>query len=84
MVHGAVGYLLTAIGGYWVLERSSERKGNLKKIGGIVGTFILIASILGFACALWCKGGGGPMGGRGMGGMCPFSGKGAPQGMTSR
>ena len=75
MMHGTVGYLLAAIGGYWVLERSSERKANLKKIGGIVGTFIIVASILGFAMALTC----GPDGKRGMaGGMCPFSGKTAP------
>ena len=73
MMHGTVGYLLTAIGGYWVLERSSERKGNLKKVGGIVGTFIIVASILGFSYALWC----GPDGKRGMI-TCPFSGKAAP------
>ena len=75
MMHGTVGYLLTAVGGYWVLERSSERKGNLKKLGGIVGTFIIVASILGFVVALTC----GPAGKRGMmGGMCPFSSKSAP------
>lgn len=79
MMYGTVGYLLAAIGGYWVLERSSERKGNLKKIGSLLGTFVMVAGILGFACALW---GSCPMGKKGLGGLCPFSGKAAPGATT--
>lgn len=46
--------LLTAVAGYWVLERASKHKGQLKRIGQIVGLFVIIVSILGSICSVAC------------------------------
>ena len=66
--HGLVGLLLAAVAGYWVLERASERKGQLKQVGFFVGSLIIVVSILGVACSIWCMASGNA-------GMCPFGGK---------
>ena len=66
--HGLVGLLLTAVAGYWVLERASTHKGQLQKVGYFLGSVIVIASLLGVICSVWCLG-------TGKTGMCPFGGK---------
>ena len=66
--HGLVGLLLTAVAGYWVLERASTHKGQLQKVGFFVGSLILVISFLGVICNVWCMG-------TGKTGMCPFGGK---------
>lgn len=75
--HSVVGLLLTVIGGYWVLERASAHKGQLKKVGQLLGGLIIVVSLVGVACQIWClasgKGGYCPMGKKGKGGYCPFS-----------
>ncbi len=53
MMHGVGVLLLTAVAGYWVLERAATHKGELKKIGELVGGFIIVASLLGVACHAW-------------------------------
>ena len=69
MVHGMTGLLLTAVAGYWVLERSQEHKGNLKRVGQLLGVAIIVLSFLGLICAMWYPGKPGVMG---KGGLCPF------------
>ncbi len=69
--------LLSAVAGYWVLERSSGHKGNLKSVGQVVGWVVVVVSLIGVACRVsyavtgkgWCadKGKGGH--------FCPFTGK---------
>lgn len=68
MGHGLVGLLLAAVAGYWVLERASAHKGQLQKIGFTVGSIVIVASLLGAVCSVWCSGGG-------KSGMCAFGGK---------
>ena len=76
MTYGVGILLLTAIGGYWVLERASAHKGNLKRIWQLVGVAIIIISFIGVACRIWyaatC-----PTGATGKGWFCPFASKGA-------
>ena len=76
MGHGIAGLLLAAIGGYWVLERASGQKGQLKKIGLFVGSLVIVASLLSalsqmaMVCA-WKH-----QGMMGKKGWCPFTGSG--------
>ena len=53
MGHGVVPLLLTAIGGYWVLERAETHKGQLKQVGQFLGALVIIASLVGAACRVW-------------------------------
>jgi len=68
MGHSLVGLLLTAAAGYWVLERASTHKGQLQKVGFFVGSFLIVASLVGVICSVWCFG-------TGKGWACPFGGK---------
>ncbi len=54
MLHGVGVLFLSAIGGYWVLERAATHKGSLRAVGQVIGGIIIIASLLGAICALWC------------------------------
>ena len=45
--HAMVGLALSAIGGYWVLERSAGQKGRLKQVGQLVGGVIIFVSLVG-------------------------------------
>lgn len=83
MVHGVGLLLLSAAGGYWVLERSEQHKGGLRRAGRLVSAFIIAVSVVGTLCKLasagydapgWC-----PKHGFGKSGLCPFS-VGAPSG----
>ena len=72
---GVAGLLLAAIGGYWVLERAEGHKGSLRKVGRLLGGLIIIVSLVGMLCKIWClavcpMGKGGMMG---KGGYCPFT-----------
>ena len=66
MVHGVGLLLLSAVGGYWVLERAATHKGNLKKVGQILGTVIILTSLLGLVCRVWYFA-------QGPAGFCPFT-----------
>ena len=68
MGHGVGILLLTAVAGYWVLERASAHKGQLQKVGFFVGSFVIVASLVGIVCKVWCLGTGKSM-------MCPLGGK---------
>lgn len=77
MAYGIVGPLLSAAAGYWVLERASAHKGQLHRVGQVVGATIIVVSFLAVAAGIW-KGAGychsaGWMGAGKDGGMCPFS-----------
>jgi hypothetical protein len=70
MLYGTGMLLLAAIGGYWVLERAETHKGNLRKVGRLLGGAIIVLSLLGlfFRCGMGSSQAGGKW-------MCPFSGK---------
>ena len=75
MMSGGSGLLLlSVIGGYWMLERAETHKGELRRIGRLLGSAIIIASLLGlvfrcWAAAQWMKS---------AGWSCPFMSKSAP------
>lgn len=45
--------LLAAIGGYWVLERSETHKGELKRIGRLLGITVIAFSLAGLIFRCW-------------------------------
>ena len=53
MLHGVGILLLAAVGGFWVYERGLSHKGELKRIGRILGAFIIIVSMIGVVCKVW-------------------------------
>jgi len=72
MAYGTGLLFLSAVAGYWVLERAATHKGNLKRIGQLVGGVILIGSLVGVACRVWALA-------TGKGSFsCPFSQKASP------
>ena len=75
MTHGVGFLLLAAVAGYWVLERASSHKGNLKRVGQLVGAAVILISLLGAICKIACAATCPPdmMGTWGKGGFCPFS-----------
>ena len=84
MTHGIGLLLLSAVAGYWVLERASSQKGELKRVGRFLGGLVIAVSLIGVGCTVACLVSGmngctmgcGPMGKRAMGGYaCPFTSK---------
>ena len=53
MSHGVALLLLSSAVGYWVLERASGQKKDLKTIGQVVGGLIIAISLLGVACKVY-------------------------------
>ncbi|MEK7878262.1 MAG: hypothetical protein AAB285_00220 [candidate division NC10 bacterium] len=53
MLHGTGLLLLTAVAGYWALERAESHKGQLKKVGQLVGWVVIVTSFLGLACRVY-------------------------------
>ena len=73
-MHGGIGVLLlSAIGGYWVLERAEKHKKPLKSIGQMLGGAIIVISLVSVACTVWCGGKSCGWKGRGAKTQCPFS-----------
>lgn len=76
MAYGAGVLLLSAVAGYWALERSSSHKGVLKKTGQLVGWVVIVVSLTGVVCRVVSA-----VGGEGVfcrlkgSAMCPFSSK---------
>ncbi len=64
--HGAGWMLLTSVAGYWVLERADTHKGDLKRIGQVLGWVIIIVSLVGMVCNMWSLA-------QWKTGYCPFS-----------
>ena len=82
MTHGIGLLLLSAVAGYWVLERASSHKGELQRVGRLLGTIVIVMSLIGIGCAVasmasgmvGCNMGYGPMGKPAMAGRsCPFT-----------
>jgi hypothetical protein len=71
--------LLAAVAGYWVLERAERHKGLLKRVGQWVGGAIIVVSLVGVGCRVFCAATC-PPGAMGMGakGFCPFGFKAMP------
>ena len=53
MLSGSGMLLLSAVGGYWVLERAESHKGSLRRIGRLLGGLIIGLSVLGLVCHAW-------------------------------
>ncbi|MBI3088591.1 MAG: hypothetical protein HYY91_06905 [Candidatus Omnitrophica bacterium] len=45
--------LLSAAAGYWVLERADSHKGDLRRVGKVVGWVVIVSSLIGLACRVW-------------------------------
>jgi len=77
MVHGIGVLLFAAIGGYWLLERGFTHKGQMKQLGLILGSLIIVVSILGLVCYVWSfssmKTGYCPIGAMGKGASTPHA-----------
>ena len=46
-MHGVGLFLLSAVGGYWVLEQASSHKGELQRVGRLLGSIIIVMSLIG-------------------------------------
>lgn len=82
MVGYGVGVLLlSVVAGYWVLERAETHKGDLRRVGKVLGWLIIVSSLIGIVCRVWgyatC-----PPGARGKMSCCPFSKPGAASSVT--
>lgn len=78
MAHGVAPLLLTAAVGYWVLTHAEkEKQGGVRKLGLYLGLAIIVVSVLGAACKIYCQINRCPPGKMGMMGTkaCPFGGK---------
>jgi hypothetical protein len=77
MVHGTGLLLLSAVAGYWVLERSAGHKGQLKNLGQLIGWVVIVISLVGVACKVFALATGKvfcPFGEKGSY-FCPLTGK---------
>ena len=75
MCHDGGTLLFAVAAGYWVVERASAQKGQLKQIGQFLGALIIVLALTGVVLSALnssCMHGG--MGRKG--GMCPLMGGG--------
>lgn len=56
MGHGIGVLLFAVIGGYWLLERASSQKGQLKQVGMFLGSLVIVASVAGIVLQFWGMG----------------------------
>ena len=82
MMQGLGLLLLSAVGGYWVLVQGSARKGELQRVGRLLGSIVIIVSLIGVGYVVvsvmngvaGCSMGDCRMGKRAMmGSSCPFT-----------
>ena len=45
--------LLSLIGGYWLLERAENHKGELRRIGRLLGSLIIVLGLFGLIAGAW-------------------------------
>ena len=55
MTHGISQLLFSAAAGYWVITLASKEKPRVKQLGVLVGLIILVVSLGGIACTLYCR-----------------------------
>lgn len=51
---GAAWLLISAAVGYWVITLAEHQKGNTKTMGRWLGVLIIIVSLVGTACGIYC------------------------------
>ena len=68
MIHGTGMLLLSVIGGYWMLERAENHKGELRRIGRLLGGLVIVVGLFESIVGVW---GGCPW--KKAGWSCPFS-----------
>jgi hypothetical protein len=73
MVHGAGILLLTAVAGYWVLERAEAHKGDLRRVGKALGWIVIVGSLVGVACRVYALATGKALCPPGKGFFCPYT-----------
>ena len=76
MTHGVSSLLISAAAGYWVLAQSGGQKGRVKQLGQFLGLLIIVVSVVGASCKLYCLWGGPSAGGFPM--RCSVMGKQSP------
>ncbi len=69
-MRGALGLIAMGVG-YLVFLKATKEQGSLRLTGRILGSVIIIVSILSVLCAATCKMGSCPMSGKAA--MCPFT-----------
>ena len=57
--------LLSIVAGYWVLERASSHKGELQRVGKLLGSIVIMTGLIGVGCVVVSMAG--SLGGCGMG-----------------
>ena len=70
MCHDGGTLLFAVAAGYWVVERASAQKGQLKQIGQFLGALIIVLALTGVVLSALCAPG--MHGGWRKGGMCPL------------
>ena len=62
MMHGVSLLLISAAAGYWVLTMADKERGRVKQLGQWLGLAIVVISVFGAGCKLWCMYGSDKMG----------------------
>ena len=53
-MHGTGLVLLGLVAGYWLLERAEANKQPLKRLGRVIGSLVLTASVVMAVCKVYC------------------------------
>ncbi len=75
MLNSVAGLLISTAVGYLVIERADKLKGSVRRVGFLVGTLIVVASILSLAWSVSCGTSGPGWASFKKGGYCPMTGK---------
>ncbi|OGX38020.1 MAG: hypothetical protein A3C53_08285 [Omnitrophica WOR_2 bacterium RIFCSPHIGHO2_02_FULL_68_15] len=67
--------LVSAAVGYWVVTQAEHQKAGVKKLGQYLGIAIILVSVIGVACKVYCITSCPPGGAMGKSAMCPMTGK---------
>ena len=52
--HSVAPLLIASAAGYWVMTQAEHQKGGVRKLGQYLGLAIVVASIIGAACKIYC------------------------------
>ena len=78
-LHGVSGLLITVAVGYWVFTHAEKEKGQVRKLGQLLGLIIIGVSLVGVGCKIYLLATGCPPGKV----FCPYTGRTAmPPGQT--
>ena len=78
MGHGISVLLITSAVGYWTLTSAGREKGRVKTLGQYLGFLIIVLSVAGAACKLYCAFSGTacpPFMSKMVGKVCPMTGQ---------